>query len=105
MVNDRKQYPHFKQLFGICWVKKLFRNYLVTVRVGLHPNAHVFMAEVPKIPTRTLEYQATMDEHGFSWVNVQTDEKTSAAEIIDDALEALGEFLEADLRYRAQRSG
>lgn len=80
-----------------------FDTFRVRVLVGLHPNAHVFMLEVPNIPTDTEEYQPSMDEHGFSWVHVETGEKATAAEIINDALEALAELLEADLRLGAQR--
>ena len=72
--------------------------YEVRVIVGLHPNAHVFMALVPNVTSSVREYSATADETGFSWLDNDTNTPSSPEQIVDGATEVLKDLLLADYR-------
>jgi len=73
------------------------RDYAIRVVVGLHPNAHQFLAEVPNVPSSIRDYAACADETGFFWLDTQTGARSTAKQIVTDALEDLTDFLLADI--------
>lgn len=73
-----------------------FRDYTVTVIVGLHPNAGMMLAEVPPVRPQTRSVRAFMDETGFSWRDESNGAIVTAEKIVNDALEKLSDLLIED---------
>ncbi len=85
------------------------KEYLVTVRVSLHPNAAQFTE--PEVLMKTIvkpvrrsgvpfdwEVRAAADENGFFWADTGTNERRSPDEIIGAALNTLVQLLTTDLK-------
>lgn len=66
--------------------------------VGLHPNAHQFMAEIPDVPSMVWTFFAKADEKGFFWLDAETETRWRNEEIVDKALECLSDLLGRDLQ-------
>jgi hypothetical protein len=73
-------------------------SFTATVRVGLHPNAAQSHADLPRVDTTEWDFQARVDEHGFTWVDAEG-KKRSPEQIIDAALSRLADLLSAEPDY------
>jgi hypothetical protein len=73
------------------------RDYTVTVTIGLHPNAHLFLSTPLKVESIIATFRAGMDETGaFFWIDTGNGGRQSAGQIIDHALKILSDLLIAD---------
>jgi hypothetical protein len=74
------------------------RSCTVTVRIGLHPNAHQSHAELPKVRTVAQEFRADVEDGEFSWRDNEG-RKWKAEEITDFALDKLIDLLTSEHEY------
>ena len=72
-------------------------SYCVRIHVGLHPNAHQFLDEIPEIEPREIRLDASITRDGFRWRDGDGRE-CDANRIIDHAMEWLCDLMLADLK-------
>lgn len=72
-----------------------YRFYMV---VGLHPEAHMFMAEIPDVEATTWRFFAYSNEEGFFWKDIDSGEELQNEEIVERGLNELTNLLESDLK-------